>query len=221
MQRRDFNVLAGLAGLLGTGLAPSAFAQGGAPVEGQQYRRLPQPLPTTAGKIELIEFFWYGCPHCFIFDPSLNQWLHTLPADVAFRRVHVGFGAIHKLHQRLFYALEAMGKEAEVHERVFAAFHIERVDVSDDDAVFALVSRLGLNLAQFKTAYASFGVQSKCMQATRLSNDYLIDGVPTLGVAGRFITSPSMAGKQGQNERELGVQALAVADRLIQLARNK
>ena len=221
MQRRDFNALVGLGGLAGVaGIAGPAFAQGG-PVEGQQFQRLPQPLPTTPGKIELIEFFWYGCPHCFVFDPTLNQWLHTLPADVSFRRLHVGFNGVIKLHQRLFFALEAMGKEAEVHARVFNAFHIERREVNDEAAVFALVGQLGIDPAAFKQAWSSFGVQSKCLQATRLSEDYRIDGVPTLGVAGRFTTSPSMAGTRGQTEQQLGVQAVQVADYLIKLARNK
>jgi len=214
MQRREFAALFAAAGFSGL-----SRAQAAAPVEGQQYKRLPQALPTTAGKIELVEFFWYGCPHCFVFDPTLNQWLHTLPADVSFRRVHVGFQALHRLHQRMFYALEAMGKEAEVHERVFAAFHLQHLDVSDEDAVFRLVTSLGLDPAKFKQAWTSFGVQSKCLQASRLSEDYRIDGVPSLGVAGRFLTAPSMAGKRGQTEQQLGVEALTVTDHLIQLAR--
>ena len=217
MQRREFAALGTLAAFSGlAGFSAGAQAQ---PAEGQQYKRLAHPLPTTPGKIEVIEFFWYGCPHCFVFDPTLNQWLHTLPADASFRRVHVGFGGIHRLHQRLFYSLEAMGKETEVHERVFAAFHLQRLDVSDEDAVFKLVSSLGLDLAKFKQAWTSFGVQSKCLQATRLSEDFQIDGVPMIGVAGRFTTAPSMAGRRGQTEQQLGVEALAVTDLLIRMAR--
>jgi len=140
---------------------------------------------------------------------------------VAFRRVHVGFNGIIKLHQRLFFTLEAMGKEAEVHTRVFNAFHIERREINDEAAVFALAAQLGLDPVAFKQAYSSFGVQSKCLQATRLSEDYKLDGVPTIGVAGRFTTSPSMAGTRGQTEQQLGVQALQVTDYLLKLARNK
>ena len=221
MQRRDFAALGALATVAGLSGFSSAQAQSSTPVEGQQFKRLSRPLPTSAGKIEIIEFFWYGCPHCFVFDPTINQWLHTLPADATFRRVHVGFGGIHRLHQRLFYALEAMGKETEVHGRVFAAFHLSRMDVSDEAAVFELIKYLGLDATQFKQAWNAFGVQSKCLQATRLSEDFQIDGVPTIGVAGRFLTSPSMAGRRGQTEQQLGVEALAVTDYLIQLARNK
>jgi thiol:disulfide interchange protein DsbA len=215
MKRRDFSALVGICALPGLTLA-----QGG-PVEGRQYQRLGQPLPTPAGKIEVLEFFWYGCPHCFAFDPVLEAWVKTLPSDVSFRRVHVGFNAMIKLHQKLFYALEAMGKEAEVHEAVFNAFHKERLDLSDEKSITAMVGRLGVDTAKFKDAFNSFGVQTKASQAVKLSEAYRIDGVPALGVAGRFLTSPSMAGVRGQAEISQGQQAVAVADYLVKLARNK
>src|SRR6218665_3853548 len=122
MKRRDFSAVLGLSAVSGLALAQ------GAPVEGRHYQRLSQPLPTPPGKVEVLEFFWYGCPHCFAFDPVLEAWVKQLPADVTFRRVHVGFRANIKLHQRLFYALEAMGKEAELHARVFNAFHRDRLN---------------------------------------------------------------------------------------------
>jgi len=219
MKRRDFSALAGLSGLA-LAMPGLSHAQGG-PVEGRQFLRLAQPLPATPGKIEVVEFFWYGCPHCFVFDPVLENWIKQLPADVAFRRVHVGFNAMVKLHQRLFFALEAMGKEAEVHERVFNAFHKERLDLNDEKSILALVGRMGLDAAKFKDAFNSFGVNAKCLQAIKLSESYRIDGVPALGIGGRFLTSPSMAGARGQSEIALGQQAVAVADYLIKLARNK
>jgi thiol:disulfide interchange protein DsbA len=218
MKRRDFSALVGASAL--PGLMNVAQAQGG-PVEGRQYQRLGQPLPTQPGKIEVIEFFGYSCPHCFAFDPVLEAWLKTLPADVSFRRAPVGFNAMYKLHQKLFYALEAMGKQAQVHEGVFNAFHRERLDLSDEKSITAMVARLGVDAAKFKEAFNSFGVQTKAAQATKLSESYRIDGVPALGVAGRFWTSPSMAGARGQSEIALGQQALAVVEHLIKLARNK
>jgi thiol:disulfide interchange protein DsbA len=218
MQRRQFNALP-LALALGTA-GREALAQG-SPVEGQQYRQLPQPLHTTvpAGKIEVIEFFWYGCPHCFVFDPLLKQWLAQAPADVAFRRVHVGFGGLIRLHQRFFYALEALGAEAELHDRVFNAFQLEQANLNSDEALLALGTRLGLDAGKLRQAWNSFGVQSKCLQATRLSDDYGIDGVPALGIAGRFVTAPSMVATRGTPERQSGTTALAVTDDLIRLAR--
>jgi thiol:disulfide interchange protein DsbA len=220
MKRRDFSALAGLSGVAALALPGLSQAQGG-PVEGRQYQRLGQPLPTAPGKIEVIEFFWYGCPHCFVFDPALEAWVKQLPADVSFRRVHVGFNGMVKLHQRLFFALEAMGKEAEVHQRVFNAFHVERRDLSDEKSIVALVAGMGLDAAKFKDAFNSFGVQTKAQQATKLSEDYRIDGVPTLAIGGRFLTSPSMAGARGQSEQALGAQALQVADFLVKQVRGK
>ena len=222
MKRRDFSALSlTTLAAASAGLAPTwALAQGG-PVEGKQYQRLSQALPVPAGKIEVVEFFWYGCPHCFAFDPVLEAWVKQLPADVTFRRAHVGFRANIKLHQRMFYALEVMGKEAELRARVFAAFHTERIDLDDEKAIFALAGRLGLDSAKFADAFNSFGVQTKCAQATKLSEAYRIDGVPSLGIAGRFLTSPAMAGARGQAEASQGQQAVAVADFLIKLARNK
>ena len=217
MKRRD--CLSALA-LAASPLAASLAEAQGAPQEGRQYRRLPQPIGTsTPVKVELIEFFWYGCPHCFVFDPALKQWLANAPADVAFHRVHVGFGGILRLHQRFFYALEALGLDAALHDRVFHAFHVERVDVASDGALQALAVKLGVDGAKFRQAWTSFGVQSKCMQATRLSDEYGIDGVPALSIGGRFVTAPSMAGNRSMSEEQLGVAALRVTDYLIGLAR--
>ena len=223
MLRRDFS-----AALLGASALPllapgSASAQGGVPAEGRQYQRLGQPLPTAPGKIEVIEFFWYGCPHCFVFDPTLEAWVKQLPADVTFRRLHVAFNAMVKLHQRLFFALEAMGVEAQVHSGVFNAFHIQHLDLNDEASITALVGKLGVDTTKFKAAFNSFGVNTKCLQAAKLSEEYRIDGVPTLAIGGRFVTSPAMAsaGVPGLTEESLGKNAVNVADYLIKLSRNK
>nr|WP_321167572.1 thiol:disulfide interchange protein DsbA/DsbL [uncultured Roseateles sp.] len=216
MKRRDFSATLGLS-VLGAGSLPGLALAQGAPVEGKQYLKLSQALPTTPGKIDVLEFFWYGCPHCFTFDPVIEAWSKQLPADVNFRRVHVGFRANIKSHQKLFFALEAMGKEAEVHTAVFNAF--QRDMPEDDKAVMALAGRLGLDMAKFTAAYNSFGVQTKCAQASKLSDEYRIDGVPAVGIAGRYLTSPALAGVRGAGEVVNGQQALAVADYLIKLAR--
>ena len=216
MKRRDFSALLATAPLAGTtGLA---VAQGG-PIEGRQYTVLPQPLPTAAGKVEVVEFFWYGCPHCYAFEPVLAPWIKQLPADVAFRRVHVGFNAMIKLHQRLFYALEALGKAAELQDKIFHAFHVERLELNDEKSLTELVVRLGVDGAKFKDAFNAFGVVTKAGQGAKLSEAYRIDGVPALGIGGRYLTSPSIAGLRGDSEVANGRRALAAADHLIQLAR--
>jgi protein dithiol oxidoreductase (disulfide-forming) len=214
MKRRDAT-----AALIAAGLAPAVLAQGG-PVEGKHYARLGQTLPGTPGKIEVIEFFFYRCPHCSAFDPLLEAWVHQLPADVSFRRVPVGQQAVLKLHQRMYYALEAMGAlTPAVHGGIFNAFHRGGIDANDEAAVVALVSRLGVDAAKFKQALSSFGVQGKVQQGNKLAELAGANEVPALVVAGRWRTSPSQAGTPGQSEATQGQQTLAVADFLVKMAR--
>ena len=206
--------------LIAAGLAPAAFAQGG-PVEGRQYARLAQPLQGAAGRIEVVEFFFYMCPHCNVFDPLLEAWAHQLPADVSLRRVPVGVTLMHKLHQRMFYALEAMGAlTPQVHAGIFNAFHRAGIEANDEAAIVALVSKLGVDPVKFKAAFNAFGVQAKLGQGAALAQAAGVDTVPALVVAGRWRTGPSMAGTPGQSEVAQGQQALAVADFLVKQARS-
>lgn len=225
MKRREFNALtalstAGAGGLALTGLP--AQAQGG-PIEGRQYVRMPTPVPTsTPGKIEVIEFFWYGCPHCYVFEPSIEAWAKQLPADVAYRKVHVAFRENVKIHQRLFYTLEVMGKEAQVRPAIFNAIHRGGQALTDPKAMAAFLAPLGVDSAKFLETYNSFTVQTKCQQAAKLQDSYNIEGVPTVAIGGRFMTSPSMAGFGLRvSEEELGARCIAVANYLLPLARKK
>lgn len=214
MKRRDAT-----AALIAAGLGPAAIAQGG-PVEGRHYERLSRPLPATPGRVEVLEFFYYKCPHCNAFDPLLEAWAQRLPADVSLRRVPVGQQAMLKLHQRMFYALEAMGAlTPAVHAGIFGAFHRAGVEAQDEAGVAALVGKLGVDTRQFKQAFNSFGVQAKVAQGIKLAEAAGVDSVPALVVAGRWRTSPGMGAAAGQNEAALGQQALAVADFLIRQAR--
>jgi protein dithiol oxidoreductase (disulfide-forming) len=216
MKRRD-----AVFALTAAGLASAAWAQGG-PVEGRHYAKLAQPLPGPAGKIEVIEFFFYKCPHCFAFDPLLEDWLRHLPPDVSFRRVPVGQQAMLKLHARMFYALEAMGAlTPAVHTGIFNAFHRQGVDANDEAAVVALVGKLGVDTAKFKAAFSSFGIQAKLAQGQKLAEQAGAESTPTLLVGGRYRTTPGMGAAPGQNEIASGQQALAVADFLIRLSRGK
>jgi thiol:disulfide interchange protein DsbA len=219
MKRRDFSALLATTPLAVA--AGSALAQGG-PIEGRQYTVLPQPLSTTAGKIEVIEFFWYGCPHCYAFEPLIEAWAKQLPADVAFRKAHVAFRANVKIHQRMFYALEALGKEAAVRPAIFKAMHEQGLPLDDVKSQAKFLSPLGVDPTKYQDAYNSFGVQTKCAQAEKLSEAYRIDGVPAIGVGGRFLTSPSAAAAgQRLPEHELGQRALQITDFLIQRSRSK
>ncbi|MGQ3053127.1 MAG: thiol:disulfide interchange protein DsbA/DsbL [Roseateles sp.] len=219
MKRRDFSALLATAPVLGA--TGTALAQGG-PVEGRHYLALKPPLASTPGKIEVIEFFWYGCPHCYVFEPAIEAWAKQLPADVVFRKAHVAFRANVKIHQRMFYALEAMGKEAATRPAIFNAMHQQGQTLDDTKSQAKFLSALGVDPAKYQEAYNSFGVVTKCQQAEKLSEAYRIDGVPSIGVAGRFLTSPSQSsGGQRLPEHELGQRALQVTDFLIQRARNK
>lgn len=214
MTRRDAT-----AALVAASLAPAALAQGG-PVEGRHYARLGQALPGAPGKIEVIEFFFYKCPHCNAFDPLLEAWVHQLPADVSFRRVPVGAQLVLKLHQRMFYALEAMGAlTPAVHSGIFNAFHRGGVEADDEAAIVALVGRLGVDGAKFRQTFNSFGIQAKVQQGMKLAELAGADSVPALVVGGRWRTGPSLAGTPGQSEAVQGQQALAVADFLVKMAR--
>lgn len=211
MQRRTFTSWAAASGLA-WGVSPVAQAQS-APVEGTHYVRLAQPAPVAApsGKIEVVEFFWYGCPHCNELEPTLEDWVKKLPADVAFRRVPVGFAAIHESHQRLFYGLEAMGKLESVHRRIFAAIHAQRQRLDTEATQVAFLNANGVDGAQWAKLSKEFHVATKSAQAKKLAEAYKIDGVPAIGVHGRFYTAGSLA---GDNRR-----ALAVADFLLDRVR--
>ena len=216
MKRRQF--ASGVLGSSSLALLGHAQAQAPAPsrskpVEGTHYVRLGQPVATTpAGKIEVIEFFWYGCPHCHAFEPALESWVRRLPADVAFRRVPVAFRQEPFVaHQRIFYALESLGALTPMHGKVFYAIHRDRLALDRPAEIAAFMAKNGVDTARFTAAYDSFSVQTKVAQATRLAADYKIDGVPALGVHGRFYTSGSLA---GSNEA-----ALAVVDFLVDRVR--
>jgi protein dithiol oxidoreductase (disulfide-forming) len=218
MKRRDFSKqLAGAGlGLAGLGMAGAARAQGG-PVEGTHFVRLSQPAPVTLPspdkKIEVVEFFWYECPHCNAFEPQLEAWAKRLPADVYFRQVPVGFTARHQVGQKLFYALEEMGQLQAMHKKIFAAIHVQNKRLSTEDDITAFVAANGVDRAKFTEAYRSFQVNTKANRARQLSDAYKIDGVPALGINGRYFTSGALA---GSHER-----ALAVADFLIERSRQK
>jgi thiol:disulfide interchange protein DsbA len=210
MKRREFY---GLLAAAGIGAAAGPLQAQGGPVEGTHYVRLAKPAPVSvpAGKVEVVEFFWYGCPHCNALEPALEAWIKRLPADVVFRRVPVAFGAVHESHQRLFYTLEAMGQLADVHPKIFAAIHVQRQRLDREADQIAFLKAQGVDTARFAEVAKSFSVQTKMRQAKQLTDAYDIDGVPAIGVHGRFYTAGSLAGDN--------LRALAVADLLIARAR--
>jgi thiol:disulfide interchange protein DsbA len=195
-------------------LLKTAQAQGQPPVADRDYRVVSPAQPTDTGaKIEVIEFFWYACPHCNAFEPTLNAWVKKLPADVAFRRVPAQFAPIWVQHAKLFYALEAIGEEERVHKKVFDAIHVERLSLDSDQAQIEWVGKNGIDKAKFADAMKSFGVAGKLKRAAQVVGNYGIDGVPALAINGKYLTAPSMA--RGEDK------ALAVVDYLINAERTK
>jgi len=166
-----------------------AHAQGAAP-----YSEVDPPQPTdTPGKIEVLEFFAYTCPHCKALEPLMRAWARQLPQDVVVHPVPVAFNASMKPLQQLYYSLEVMNR-LDLHAKVFAAIHDERKRLVDKSAILDWVASQGVDRAQFEGVFDSFGVQSRIMRADQLAQAYRIDGTPTVAVGGRYVTSPASAG---------------------------
>lgn len=210
MNRRDFTLLSSAAAL---GVLPTLANAQGAPIEGQQYVKLTQRQPTLdPKKIEVVEFFWYGCPHCHSFEPMLEAWVKKLPPDVTFRRLPVAFREVpFVLHQKVYFAIESMGLVDSLHRKVFAAMHVERNPLNTPEAVGEFVAKNGVDKAKFIEVMNSFSVATKAKQAAALSAGYKIDGTPAIGINGNYYTSGSLAGSMDR--------ALAVTDYLIAQAR--
>ena len=214
MNRREFSVGAACTvALAALGLPGSLLAQTRKPEEGGEFLTLDKRVPVDAagGKIEVVEFFWYSCPHCNAFEPKLANWLKKLPPDVAFRRVPVAFRDDFVPQQRLYYTLEAMGKVDELHTKVFNAIHAERQSIDKEATIVAWAEKHGLDRAKFQELYNSFSVQTKARRATQLQDAYKVQGVPAIGVAGRYYTDGTLAGTMDH--------ALRVTDYLVAEAR--
>ncbi len=221
LTRRHFSASLLGAGL-GTTLAGAALAQS-APTEGVNYIRLADAVPAAAaGKIEVIEFFWYECPHCNAFEPALDAWAKRLPDDVAFRRVPVWFREEpFGPQQRLFYALDSLGLVETMHRRVFSAIHNDHVMLRKPEEIAAFMLKNGVDVMKFMAAYASFSVQAKAQQARQTAAAYKIDAVPAMGVQGRYYTNGGLASAGAPRERASSVneRMLGVCDALIERVR--
>ena len=221
LTRRDFSAC-----LLGAGLGgalPEALAQ--VPTEGVHYVRLAQPAPAPAGgKIEVIEFFWYECPHCNAFEPALESWSEKLPADVTLRRVPVWFQEVpFAAQQRLFYTLEALKLAPVLHRRVFSTIHNERIRLRTPEDISAFALHNGVDPVRFMTTFGSPEVQAQVQKARQLAEAYRIDAVPAMGVQGRYYTNGNLAnaGLPPQLAAATNQRLLGVVDTLVALARKR
>ena len=160
---------------------------------GKKYLELSPAQPTEPGKVEVLEFFSYSCPHCAVLEPLLEKWIKGLPADVVVKRVPVAFNASMRPLQQLYYSLEAMDR-MDLHPKAFQAIHEEKKRLFTKADIIAWAVAQGIDRAKFEALFDSFGVTSKVSRADQLVNTYKIQGTPSIAVAGRFVVSPSEAG---------------------------
>ena len=215
MQRRAFSISAvTLAAATGISALPTlAQAQARAFQSGSDYLTLDKPAATEApaGKVEVVEFFWYNCPHCNSFEPMFDAWAKKQPKDVSVRRSPIAFRPDFEPQQRLYYVLEGLGKIDELHKKVFYAIHVEKQQLNTADQITAWADKQGIPKAKFLEMYNSFSVSTKVRKATQLQDAYALDGVPALGINGRYFTSGTQA--------KTLERSLQVADSLIAQSR--
>ena len=175
---------------------------------GKTYVELTNPVPVSVpGKIEVVELFWYGCPHCYAFEPTINPWAEKLPSDVNFKRIPAMFGGPWDAHGQLFLTLEAMGVEHKVHNAVFDAIQKQGKRLTKPDEMADFVATQGVDKDKFLATFNSFAIQGQIKQAKELAQKYGVQGVPTLIVNGKYRFDLGTAG---------GPDAvLNVADQLI------
>ena len=201
MHRRQFTQVAVAAAAV-TSLSAVALlsntavqAQAAKPQAGVDYLSLDKAVPAenAGGKVEVIEFFGYWCPHCNAFEPELEAWLKKLPANINFKRVPVAFQEAAVPLQKLYYTLETMGKVNEMQRKVFTAIHADKQNLNTQEGIVAWAVKQGLDQQKFVETFNSFAVNTKVSRAKQISNEYKIQGVPSLGVAGKFYTDSGLA----------------------------
>ncbi|MCE0463789.1 MULTISPECIES: thiol:disulfide interchange protein DsbA/DsbL [Pseudomonas] len=172
------------------------------------YVELTNPVPVAVpGKIEVVELFWYGCPHCYAFEPVINPWVDKLPSDVNFVRVPAMFGGPWDAHGQMFLTLETMGVEHKVHAAVFNAIQNEKKRLTDPEDMAEFLATQGVDKEKFLATFNSFAIKAQITKAKDLAKKYQVTGVPTMIVNGKYRFDIGSAG--GANE------ALALADKLI------
>lgn len=195
----------------------AAGASAAEPKEGVDWKTLDTPVRTEAPgkKVEVVEFFMYTCPHCHALEPRMAAWVKQNADKVHFRRIHFARSEKDPL-ARAYVTLESMGMADVASAKLFNAIHVERKRMMREEDVTAVVASAGVDKAKYESVYKSFGVESKMKRMNTIIGQYKgVDSAPTLVIDGRYITSPSMAGRPGQPEAQSHLAALAVADYLV------
>jgi thiol:disulfide interchange protein DsbA len=180
-----------------------------------EYRLIaPQPVE-TGDRIEVIDFFWYGCPFCNALQPALESWLRRKPADVALRRVPAILRDSWAPHARIFYTLEQLGEVQRLHLKVYESYHVELLHLSEPDVVVEWAVRNGIDRKRWLDAYHSPAVDAKVERARKLSKTYMVEVTPTLVVDGRYLTSGRNV--PGTDVRDM----IPILEDVIRLARQR
>jgi thiol:disulfide interchange protein DsbA len=162
--------------------------------EGKHYKRIDKSKTLDNDKVEVLEFFMYGCPHCYSFEPYLNKWEKSKPTDVEFIRVPATFSALATLHARAYYALQILDAGEKIHPKFFSEIHNNKNIMRSVDDLAEFVQQHGVDRSEFIDAMNSFAVEGNIRKATKLVKDYDINGVPAVAVNGKYLISASMAG---------------------------
>lgn len=161
---------------------------------GVEYKVLPEQPTDSGDKIEVLEFFWYGCPHCYTFEPYINAWKKSKPANVEFSRVPAIFRPDWEVQARAYYAMSNMGVIESMHEKIFAAIHKDKKRLEKKEQLTDFIVKNGVDREKFEAEYNSFSVDSMVRKAKKLQTAYKIEGVPSIAVNGKYLTSGSMSG---------------------------
>jgi len=175
-------------------LINSAVLQAAGFTEGVDYKKLAPQSTDTGDKIEVLEFFWYGCPHCYTFEPYINAWKKTKPANVEFIRVPAIFRPDWEVQARTYYALSNMGLIEDLHGKIFSAIHKDKKRLDKKGLLTDFIVKNGVDREKFEEEYNSFSVDSMVRKAKKKQKAFKLQGVPSLGVNGKYLTSGSMAG---------------------------
>ncbi|TFH12414.1 MAG: thiol:disulfide interchange protein DsbA/DsbL [Nitrosomonadales bacterium] len=172
--------------------------------KGRDYAVLLSPQPTRSGNnIEVLEFFWYGCPHCYKLHPQIKDWLKKIPKDVSFRYVPAIFRNSWVPGAKTFYALEVLGRRDELHNKIYEAIHIDKIDLTKEELLFNWVAKQGVEREKFISIYNSFSVENQSSQSSQMSRKYGLEGVPSLVVDGKYLVSGRMGGTPQETIRTL------------------
>ncbi len=192
-----------------------AWAQAARPLqEMKDFRPVTPAQPSESGnKIEVLEFFQYSCPHCRTYDPVLQGWRKTLPADVEYRRIPISWDDKSVPHVRIYYTLEALGKTNELHSKIFEAIQDKRMSLLKPEEIADFMATQGIDRKQWLDAYNSFSVGARANRAGQVWRAYKVDGTPSMAIDGKYVTSPSMV--------RSAEGSLLVMDSLIQRARTE